>query len=112
MPCSSGTLHFMAAMRLEIIRLVERCAPPDLRSLDSGIPEFLSAIIMRLLRKDPAERIQSAAELADVLNRHLTMINQTKSDEQGRIPLTAPLQTASLDAPHVPVASPRPQSSP
>jgi serine/threonine protein kinase len=91
-----GHSPFHGRNALEIIRLVERCAPPDLRSLDSGIPEFLASIVMRLLRKDPAERFQSAAELADVLNRHLTMINQTKSDEQGRIPLTTPLQSISV----------------
>jgi serine/threonine protein kinase len=90
-----GHSPFHGRNALETIRLVERCEPPDLRSLDNGIPEFLAAIIMQLLRKDPAERIQSAAELSDVLNRHLTMINQTKSDEQGRIPLTAPLQSIS-----------------
>ncbi|MHB0957183.1 MAG: protein kinase domain-containing protein [Pirellulaceae bacterium] len=95
-----GHSPFHGRSAVDVIRRVERCTPADLRALDSGIPEFLCDIVMRLLRKNPDERFQSSAELADVLNRHLSMINQTKSDPQGRIPISQlPLKTAPRSSP-------------
>ena len=40
---------------------------------------------MRLLDKDPQKRFQSAAEVADVLNRHLTTFNAAPTDEIPRL---------------------------
>jgi serine/threonine protein kinase len=53
-----------AALLWEIVH--DEPAPPS--SLRSGIPAGLEQITMQLLRKDPAERFQSAGAVADALN--------------------------------------------
>src|SRR5262249_36230123 len=40
------------------------------------VPEWLAAVVARLLAKDPRERFQSAAELAALLRRHLACLRQ------------------------------------
>jgi serine/threonine-protein kinase len=40
---------------------------PDARELDSSVPEALAVLLAKLLAKQPAERCQSAAEVAAVL---------------------------------------------
>jgi serine/threonine protein kinase len=46
-------------------------APPNPREFNSEIPEVLAAIIERCLRKDPAERYQSAREILGELRSEL-----------------------------------------
>jgi serine/threonine protein kinase len=41
--------------------------PPDPRELDAGIPEALAELIVKLLAKQPADRCQSASEVATAL---------------------------------------------
>jgi hypothetical protein len=40
---------------------------PDPRELDAGIPDALAELLLALLAKQPADRCQSAAEVAAVL---------------------------------------------
>ncbi len=42
-------------------------APPPLRSVDPALPETVERIVSRCLQPDPAERFQSAAEVASAL---------------------------------------------
>ncbi len=65
----------------EIARRVNELEPRPLHEQDPAVPEFLSDIVARLLRKNPDERFQSAAEVADLLWRHLAQLNQAPSDE-------------------------------
>lgn len=55
--------------------------PPPLHELDPAVPRFLADIVQRLLRKNPDERFQSAAEVMDLLYRHLAALHQTPSDQ-------------------------------
>ncbi len=43
--------------------------PPPLTEVVEGVTPFLSAVVEELMRKDPAERIRSAAELFQILSR-------------------------------------------
>jgi serine/threonine-protein kinase len=56
-----------------VIRQVCDHHPPPIRELNPAIPEWLAQIVERLLAKDPADRFQSASELAELLERHLAV---------------------------------------
>jgi eukaryotic-like serine/threonine-protein kinase len=76
----TGQSPFHGRTVLEIARRVDADNPPRLREVNSSAPEFMDAIIHRLLQKEPEDRYQSAAEVADVLGRHLAMLNQAPTD--------------------------------
>jgi eukaryotic-like serine/threonine-protein kinase len=76
----TGQSPFHGRTVLEIARRVDADDPPRLREVNPSAPEFMDAIIHRLLQKDPEDRYQSAAEVADVLGRHLALINQAPTD--------------------------------
>ena len=56
-----------------------------LENLDPAVPPALTELVERLLRKDPEERYQSAAEVAAVLERFLLQLNQAPTDEIAEI---------------------------
>ena len=56
-----------------------------IRETNPEIPDWLVAIIDKLHAKDPAERFQSAAEVAELLNGHLAHL-QHPSVVRGRLP--------------------------
>lgn len=66
---------------LDTAHRVLHTAPPRLDAVVEDVPTFYADVVARLLEKDPARRYQSAAEVADVLNRHLMQINQATTDE-------------------------------
>jgi serine/threonine protein kinase len=56
-----------------VIRQVCDDRPPPIRRLNPAIPVWLAEIVDRLLAKDPADRFQSATELAELLSQHLAV---------------------------------------
>jgi hypothetical protein len=77
----AGHSPFHGRTVLETAQLVVNSHPPNLADQSPAVPRFMGDIIDRLLQKDPAKRYQSAAEVADVLNRHLTLLNTAATDE-------------------------------
>jgi hypothetical protein len=79
-----GHSPFHGRTALEIARKVADAdpAPPV---ADPSVPPFLSEIIERLLQKSPDKRFQSAGEVAELLRRHLAVINQTATDKVGQV---------------------------
>jgi serine/threonine-protein kinase len=77
----AGHSPFHGRHALEIAMRIETHHPPRLGEISKGVPEFLDSIVSRLLEKDREKRFQSAAEVADVLGRHLTILNQTPTDK-------------------------------
>jgi eukaryotic-like serine/threonine-protein kinase len=75
-----GHSPFQGATPLEVARKVVD-GDPSPPPADENVPGFLTDIIERLLEKSPDNRYQSAAEVADVLRRHLAMINQTPTSK-------------------------------
>ncbi len=81
----TGHSPFHGRSALEMARKVETHEPLNLHEVNPATPVFLAEIVDKLLAKDPDQRYQSAAEVADVLNRHLAILNQAHSDEIGNL---------------------------
>jgi serine/threonine protein kinase len=58
-------------------------SPRPIEEINAEIPGWLIGTINRLLAKDPAQRFQTAAEVADVLSGHLACAQQPQG---GRLP--------------------------
>jgi hypothetical protein len=67
----SGRAPFRADDSMAILKRVCEETPTPIREINPEVPDGLAAIIDKLLAKNPAERFQSAAEVAELLNRHL-----------------------------------------
>jgi serine/threonine protein kinase len=77
----AGHSPFHGRTVLESAQLVVNSHPPNLADQSPAVPRFVGEIIDRLLQKDPAKRYQSAAEVADVLRSHMTLLNAAATDE-------------------------------
>ncbi len=67
----TGRAPFAGAV-LDVVRALEREAPPPPSALRPGLPPELEAICLRALAPDPLQRYPSAEALADALERFLT----------------------------------------
>jgi hypothetical protein len=67
--CCTGRPPFRGGTAVEVLRRVRDAAPPPLRQQNPDVPAWLEALITRLLARDPADRFQSAAEVAELLDR-------------------------------------------
>lgn len=64
----TGHRPFRGNARMLLQQVIED-DPPNPRKLNSNVPRDLETMCLRCLRKDPAKRYQTAAELADDLER-------------------------------------------
>lgn len=78
----TGQATFRAAGSMATLLRVCEATPRPIRDLNPLIPEWLGAIIEHLHEKDPAQRYQSAAEVAALLERCLAHLQQPR-----RVPL-------------------------
>lgn len=65
----SGRLPFLEKEKNKLIHAILTETPPPLTQLCPGLPKIYSAIVSKLLSKDPADRYQSAAGLLFDLER-------------------------------------------
>lgn len=65
----TGKTLFHGAHAQEILRQQVKEEPPSVRELRPDVPEKIAAILQRLVRKDPAERFQSASQLIEEIER-------------------------------------------
>ncbi|MCH7739192.1 MAG: protein kinase, partial [Chloroflexi bacterium] len=63
----TGELVFDAPTPLAVLRMHIDEAPTPVRELRGDIPPAIAAVVMRALRKDPDDRFQTAAEMAEAL---------------------------------------------
>jgi len=70
----TGVQPFRAAKVLGVLKRVCEDTPRPIREVNPNIPDFLSAIVHKLLAKDPGERFQTAAEVAGLLKGHLAQL--------------------------------------
>lgn len=71
----SGCSPFAANGSLAVMRRIMDESPRPIQESKPGFPTWLSDIIERLHAKDPADRFQSAGEVADLLQQHLACIS-------------------------------------
>jgi serine/threonine-protein kinase len=80
----TGQPPFRAESAVAVLRRVSDDEPRPVRELNAEVPAWLAAIIARLHAKDPAQRFQTAADVAHLLERCLAHLQQ---------PLAVPLPT-------------------
>jgi serine/threonine-protein kinase len=73
---AAGRPPFRADSAMAVLKRVCDDRQRSIRELNPDVPEWLEIVIDRLLAKSPAERIQSADELADLLERGLAHLQQ------------------------------------
>jgi hypothetical protein len=69
-----GRPPFAGGTMLDVLYNVCEQTPPPLSQLQVALPDWLEALVMKLLAKDPAGRCQTAGEVVEVLNRQLTSL--------------------------------------
>ncbi len=67
----TGRPPFRAANTLAVLRRVTEDTPRAIRETNPEVPDWLVAVVEKLMAKDPADRYQSAGEVVEVLGRHL-----------------------------------------
>ncbi len=72
----TGQPPFQATGTMGVLKRVEECRPRPIRAINPEIPALLARIIERLHAKNPAERFQSAAEVAVLLEGYLAHLGQ------------------------------------
>jgi hypothetical protein len=70
----TGCSPFRAEHAIAVIHRLCHDTPRPVRDANPDIPDWLCAIIDRLLAKQPADRFQTAREVADLLSQHLAQI--------------------------------------
>ena len=100
---AGGRPPFRADSAMAVLKRVCDDRHRSIRELNPDIPDWLEAIIDRLLAKDPADRFQTAAEVADLLERGLAHVQQPTAVPRPSIPGIRSRPLANLDF-DVPVA--------
>ena len=76
----AGRPPFTGNSVLVLLKQIADAKHRSLREIDPSIPRWLSDVIDRLLSKKPADRIQTAAELAELFDFHWALM-KTSSEE-------------------------------
>lgn len=72
----TGRPPFRASTAMGVLKRVCDEEPRPLREVNADVPEWLAAIVGKLHAKEPADRFQSAAKVADLLGQHLAYQQQ------------------------------------
>lgn len=70
----TGRPPFRAENPLATLKRICEDTPRPIKRVNPEVPDWLSAIVDRLLAKSPADRFQTAAEVVALLQKHLAMI--------------------------------------
>src|SRR5439155_16589306 len=69
-----GRPPFRAETTMGTLRRVSDDTPRPIHEVNAEIPDWLEAIVLKLLAKNPDDRFQSAKEVADLLEQHLAHV--------------------------------------
>jgi serine/threonine protein kinase/WD40 repeat protein len=72
----TGQSPFRASGAMATLKRVCEDTPRPIREINPEVPEWLAAVIAKLQAKDPAERFPSAAEVGELLSKHLAHLQQ------------------------------------
>jgi serine/threonine protein kinase len=89
----TGRSPFRASTTMGVLKRVSEESPRAVREVNADVPAWLVEIINKLHAKNPAERYQSATEVAELLGRHLADM------QQGALTSPALVSPASLSVP-------------
>jgi len=99
----AGHPPFRATTTMGVLKRVCDDPPRPIREVNPEIPQWLAAIIERLMAKRPEDRFGSAQEVADLLGQCLSHVQQP-----GTAPLPQPAAgTLAMPSPAAPEPSPR-----
>jgi hypothetical protein len=73
---SAGHSPFRTDNTMGVLRRICEDSPRPLREVNPDIPAWLALVVEKLLRKSPADRFQSAAEVAELLGQYLAYVQQ------------------------------------
>jgi serine/threonine protein kinase len=73
---------------MAVLKRVCEDTPRPMRETNPAVPKWLEAIVAKLHAKDPAQRYQSAAEVAEVLGRCLAHVQQPDTVPEPVPPVT------------------------
>jgi serine/threonine protein kinase len=82
---ASGRPPFRAATTLAVLKRVADDTPRPIRQIIPEVPQWLCDIISTLHAKAPAQRYQSAAEVAALLERHLACLQEPSVEAKPEI---------------------------
>ena len=97
----AGRPPFRAETTMAVLRRVCEQAPAPLREVNPEVPDWLAAIIAKLHAKDPHAHYSSAAEVAELLGHHLSLLRQpelAESFEEPRKPVASSRKAAAAAA--------------
>ncbi|MFO0901544.1 MAG: protein kinase [Pirellulales bacterium] len=75
----TGRPPFRADSTVGVLRRIVDDEPRRIREVNAAVPPWLCLLISKLMSKRPADRIQTAAEAADLLERCLAHVQQPES---------------------------------
>ena len=111
---ATGHAPFRARTAIAVLRRVAEDTPRPMQEVISDIPDWLVAIVDKLLAKQPDDRFQSAQEVADLLSKcqaELQTTGSVKSIAGLAVPAAAPAfpnAAKPVIAPQTPVPGPIP----
>lgn len=76
----AGQPPFTGNSALAVLKKITESKPRPVRELNPAIPDWFASTIDRLLEKKPADRIQSAAQLAELLEFEWALMKTTSND--------------------------------
>lgn len=88
----TGRAPFRAQSPWKVLKLVEESQPKPIRELNPEIPEWLSAIIEKMMAKSPSDRYSTAAEVSGLFEQCLAHVQQ---------PLNVQLPSEQIGRAHV-----------
>jgi serine/threonine-protein kinase len=83
---AAGHSPFQGATSLDVLRKVADLRPEPLQTVDPRIPRDVSALVERLLEKEPEKRPPGAAEVATFLKEQLARVNRAASNSVVELP--------------------------
>jgi serine/threonine protein kinase len=109
----AGRPPFRADSTLAVLKRVCEDQARPIRELNPAVPAWLASIIDRLMAKDPARRLSSAQEVADLLGKCLLHVQQPNANplppEVTEMAVVAEVVTTSAGVPPVRPAELRPE---
>ena len=76
---AAGRSPFRADSAMAVLKRVCDVRHRPIREINPDVPDWLEAVIDRLLAKEPADRFQTAIEVADLLEKGLAHLQQPKT---------------------------------